>query len=96
MKLAVWLVPFFLAIVAAAQTHTTDTDPTYTVQGATPEREAVLRQQIQRMQPSVLPYRVRFVPHWQYVYAARNVPPPRARRDGKQNVHPPGEPERFH
>jgi hypothetical protein len=31
-------------------------DATYTVQGATPKREAVLRRQIQVMQPSVLPF----------------------------------------
>ena len=71
MKLAFWLVPFFLAIAATAQSQTFSNDATYTVQGATPQREAVLRHQIQLMQPSVLPYRVRFVPHWQYVYAAK-------------------------
>jgi len=73
-KLAIWLVPFFVffvAIAGAAQNQTFGNDVTYTVQGATPEREAVLRHQIQLMQPSVLPYRVRFVPHWQYVYAAK-------------------------
>ena len=71
MKPAFWLVPFFLAIAATAQSQTFSNDATYTVQGATPQREAVLRHQIQLMQPSVLPYRVRFVPHWQYVYAAK-------------------------
>jgi hypothetical protein len=70
-KLAIWLVPFFLAIAAAAQTQTINNDTAYTIQGATPEREATLRQQIQMMQPSVLPYRIRFVPHWQYAYAAK-------------------------
>jgi hypothetical protein len=70
-KLAFWLVPFFLAIAATAQSQTFSNDATYTVQGATPQREALLRHQIQLMQPSVLPYRVRFVPHWQYVYAAK-------------------------
>jgi len=68
-KLAIWLVPFFLAIAPAAQTQAIN--DTYTVQGATPEREAVVRRQIQAMQPLVLPYRIRFVPHWQYLYAAK-------------------------
>ena len=71
MKLAVRLVSFLLAIMAAAQTQTISNDPTYTVQGTTPKREAVLRRQIQVMQPPVLPYRIRFVQHWQYVYAAK-------------------------
>jgi hypothetical protein len=53
------------------QTQTVSNDATYTVQGATPEREAMLRRQIQLMQPAVLPYRIHFVPHWQYVYAAK-------------------------
>jgi hypothetical protein len=43
----------------------------YTVQGTTPERERLLRAQIQVMQPAVLPARIIFVPHWQYVYATR-------------------------
>ena len=71
MKLAIGLVSFFLAITAAAQTQSISNDATYTVQGAGPEREAALRRQIQVMRPSVLPYRIRFVPHWQYVYAAK-------------------------
>lgn len=70
MKRATWLVLFFLAIASAGWTQTLNNDTSYTVQGATPEREAVLRRQIQAMHPSVLPYRIRFVPHWQYVYAA--------------------------
>jgi len=69
-KLAIWLVPFFLAIAPAAETQALNNDA-YTVQGAPAEREAVLRHQIQVMQPSVLPYRIRFVPHWQYLYAAK-------------------------
>jgi hypothetical protein len=71
MKLAIGLVSFFLVITATAQTQTITNDATYTVQGAAPEREALLRHQIQVMQPTVLPYRIRFVPHWQYVYAAK-------------------------
>lgn len=71
MKPAIWLVLFFLAIAPAAPAQALNNDTTYTVQGATPEREAVLRRQIQVMQPPILPYRIRFVPHWQYLYAAR-------------------------
>ena len=71
MKLAIWLVLFFLATAPAGWTQTLNDKPSYTVQGATPEREAVLRRQIQVMHPPVLPYRIRFVPHWQYLYAAR-------------------------
>jgi hypothetical protein len=70
-KLATWLALFFLAIAPAARTEEVSNDATYTVQGATPEREAALRRQIRVMQPPVLPYRIRFVPHWQYVNAAR-------------------------
>jgi hypothetical protein len=43
----------------------------YTVRGGTPEQESVLRAQIRMMQPSVLPLRITFVPHAQYLYAAR-------------------------
>jgi hypothetical protein len=70
-KLAIWLALFSLALAPAVQTQVLNNDNTYTVQGATPERESILRHQIQLMRPSVLPYRIRFVPHWQYVYAAR-------------------------
>jgi len=70
-KLAIWLALFFLAVAPAARTQTLNNDTCYTVQGATPEREAVLRRQIQVMQPAILPYRIRFVPHWQYAYAAK-------------------------
>jgi len=69
-KLAIWLALFLLSVAPAARTQTL-TDNGYTVQGATPEREAVLRRQIQAMQTTVSPYRIRFVPHWQYVYAAK-------------------------
>lgn len=40
-------------------------------QGATPTREALLRRQIEVMQPEVVPLRVFFVPHWKYVDDAR-------------------------
>jgi hypothetical protein len=43
----------------------------YVVFGATADQEAVLRSQIQIMQPEVSPLRVFFVPHWKYVDAAR-------------------------
>lgn len=43
----------------------------YTVQGTTPEREQLLRSQIQVMQPVILPTRIIFMPHWQYIYATK-------------------------
>jgi hypothetical protein len=43
----------------------------YSVIGATPEQEALVRAQIQTMQPDVYPLRVLFVPHWKYVDTAR-------------------------
>jgi len=43
----------------------------YAVQGATPQQEALVRSEIQIMQPAVLPLRVVFVPHWKYVDNAR-------------------------
>ena len=70
MKLAFWFALFFLSVSHAARTQTLNGN-SYTVQGATPEREGVLRRQIRAMQPAVYPYRIRFVPHWQYVYAAK-------------------------
>ena len=39
----------------------------YAVLGGTPQQEALVRSQIQTMQPAVLPFRVVFVPHWKYV-----------------------------
>ena len=39
--------------------------------GASAEQEAVVRSQIQVMQPEVLPMRIFFVPHWKYVSAAK-------------------------
>src|SRR5260370_28535042 len=39
----------------------------YTVLGATPEQEALVRAQIRVMQPEVLPLRILFVPHWRYI-----------------------------
>ena len=43
----------------------------YSVIGSTPKQEAALRSQIQLMQPSVLPTRIVFLPHWKYLNAAR-------------------------
>jgi hypothetical protein len=43
----------------------------YAVIGAKAAQEASLRGQIQIMQPSVLPLRILFVPHWKYIDTAR-------------------------
>jgi hypothetical protein len=43
----------------------------YSVIGATPKQEALLRAQIQIMQPEILPLRIVFVPHWKYLDTAR-------------------------
>jgi hypothetical protein len=43
----------------------------YTVLGATPEQEALVRAQIRIIQPDVYPLRVLFVPHWKYIDTAR-------------------------
>src|ERR1700693_3578321 len=43
----------------------------YAVLGATPGQEALVRAQIQVMQPDVYPLRVLFLPHWKYVDTAR-------------------------
>ena len=48
-----------------------DSGGTYTVIGATGDQEEVLRTQIRRMRPDVLPARVVFVPHWKYLDNAR-------------------------
>jgi hypothetical protein len=39
----------------------------YTVLGATPQQEELVRAQILVMQPGVYPLRIIFVPHWKYV-----------------------------
>jgi len=44
---------------------------TYAIQGATLGQETLLRTQIEIMQPQVLPRRIIFVPHWQFLYAAQ-------------------------
>jgi hypothetical protein len=43
----------------------------YAVLGATPEQEALVRDQIRLMQPEVLPLRIVFVPHWKYIDTTR-------------------------
>jgi hypothetical protein len=43
----------------------------YTVQGTTSEREQLLHTQIHVMKPLVLPNRIVFLPHWQYIYATK-------------------------
>jgi hypothetical protein len=43
----------------------------YVVLGATPEQEALVRAQIRVMQPTLLPVRILFVPHWKYIETAR-------------------------
>jgi hypothetical protein len=43
----------------------------YTVLGATPQQETLIRSQIQTIEPVVLPLRIVFVPHWKYVENTR-------------------------
>jgi hypothetical protein len=55
-----------------ALTRVSSTEGTaYTIQGTTLERERLLRTQIHAMNPLVLPKRIVFVPHWQYIYATK-------------------------
>jgi hypothetical protein len=44
-----------------------DSSNSYVVFGASPQQEALVRAEIQIMQPAVLPLRVFFVPHWKYL-----------------------------
>ncbi len=81
MKHAVGMALFFLGIVQTSRGQgngtTNAVSPgeaitaisanSYVVQGATAQQEALVRAQIQTMQPAVLPLRVVFVPHWKYV-----------------------------
>jgi len=79
MKLAVGTVLFFLGLAQLSRGQTDGkASPVsfgeaasprasgYVVLGATPQEEAVVRAQIQIMQPRVLPLRVVFVPYWKY------------------------------
>jgi hypothetical protein len=57
----------FTAEATAAGTSTNS----YTVLGATAQQEALVRAQIQVMQPEVFPLRIIFVPHWKYVVTTK-------------------------
>jgi hypothetical protein len=81
MKLAVGSVLFFLGfaqfswgqtdgsanLVSADSSAPKPPTNSYVVFGANLQQEALVRAQIQIMQPDVLPLRVLFVPHWKYV-----------------------------
>src|SRR5437762_11611652 len=83
MKLRIWTTLFSLTVAQLAwgqtdgkldNTEGTAPEPSansYTVIGATPKQEALVRAQIQVMQPDVYPLRVLFVPHWKYMETAR-------------------------
>ena len=83
MKLRIWTVLLFLGFTQFGWGQTNEkskpvskeaTEPSangYAVIGATPDQEAALRTQLRLMQPSVLPLRILFVPHWKYVDTAR-------------------------
>ncbi len=85
MGLRIWTTAFSLTLAQFAwgqtsssaklvSTEATVAEPSasgYAVIGATPEQEALVRAQIQVMQPEVYPLRVLFVPHWKYVDTAR-------------------------
>ena len=85
MEQRTWVVLICLAMAPAAWTQTPATGgpccegdrsagtsvPSYTIHGATPEQEFALRTEIQIMQPDLLPSRIVFMPHWQYVNAGR-------------------------
>jgi hypothetical protein len=58
-------------VVGAVETTPLPSVNSFVVLGATPQQEALVRSQIQIMQPAVLPLRVFFVPHWKYVDNAR-------------------------
>ncbi len=81
MKLAAGTVLFFLGfaqfswgqtngsahLVSGDSSAPTPSPNSYVVFGASPQQEALVRAQIQIIQPAVLPLRVFFVPHWKYV-----------------------------
>ena len=85
MKLRLWTVLLLLGfaqigwgqtngnakLVSAEATAPEPSANSYTVLGATPEQEALVRAQIRVMQPDVYPLRVLFVPHWKYIDTAR-------------------------
>ena len=85
MKIAMWLTLFLLGSAQAGwgqteehfaaprgKERTADVEEnSYTVLGATPREEALVREQISVMHPEVLPLRVLFVPHWKYTGATK-------------------------
>ena len=85
MKLRLWTVLLLLGfaqigwgqtsgnakLVSAEATAPEPSANSYTVLGATPEQEALVRAQIRVMRPDVYPLRVLFVPHWKYIDTAR-------------------------
>jgi hypothetical protein len=84
MRLRIWTILSLLSVSVAqfawgqaskgAKLVSAEAHPTansYAVLGATPGQEALVRAQIQIMQPDVYPLRVLFVPHWKYVDTAR-------------------------
>jgi len=85
LKRVIWTVLFVLGFAQFGWGQTNGnsilliTEPTtpgtstnsYTVLGATAEQEALVRAQIQIIQPAILPLRVIFVPHWKYVVTAK-------------------------
>ena len=85
MKLAVRTVLFFLGFAQFSWGQTsgsansfssnssafTTSLNSYVAFGASPQQQALVRAQIQIMQPAVLPLRVFFVPHWKYVEDTR-------------------------
>ena len=85
MKLRIWTTLFLVTtaqfawgqtgtkpkLVIAEATAPESSANSYSVLGATPEQETLVRAQIRVMQPSVYPLRVLFVPHRKYVDTAR-------------------------
>jgi hypothetical protein len=85
MRLRIWTTLFLVTIAQTAWGQTTGTanlvsakpntpEPSansFTVLGATPEQEVLVRAQIRVMRPDVFPLRVLFVPHWKYLDTAR-------------------------
>jgi hypothetical protein len=85
MKLRLWTVLLLLGfaqlgwgqtngnskLVGAEATAPEHSASGYAVIGATPSQELSVRGQIRVMQPSVLPLRILFVPHWKYLDTAR-------------------------
>ena len=81
MRLSIWTVLLFLGSAQFASGQSSGSakvvsenaiapEPAatrYTVLGATPGQEALVRAQIRVMQPEVLPLRIQFVPHWNYI-----------------------------